>query len=173
MVSRERGGNAIADVLFGEVNPSGKLPVTWPRSTGQEPLFYGHNLTHKPDGEKGFTSRYWDEQSSPQYPFGYGLSYSTFAFSNLYVEKSHAPALNLVNVSIDVKNTGTRPGEEVVQLYVHQRAGSASRPERELKGFQKVLLAPGESKTVHFSLGADDLRFWSPQAKGWVLEAEI
>ncbi len=165
------GGNAIADVLFGEVNPSGKLPVTWPRSTGQEPLFYGHNLTHKPDLEKTFTSRYWDEKNLPLYPFGYGLSYSTFAFSSLQVEKGLTPA-HLVDVSIVVKNTSSRTGEEVVQLYVHQRAGSASRPERELKGFQKVLLAAGESKTVHFSLGEDDLKFWSPQAKDWVLEAE-
>ena len=164
------GGNAIADVLFGDVNPSGKLPITWPRSTGQEPLFYAHNLTHKPDTDKGFTSRYWDEQSSPQYPFGYGLSYSTFVYSNLQVVKSQAPALRPVEVSIDLKNTGARLGEEVVQLYLHQRAGSASRPERELKGFQKVLLAPGKSTTVHFNLTADDLRFWSPQAKAWVLE---
>ena len=164
------GGNAIADVLFGDVNPSGKLPVTWPRSTGQEPLFYAHNLTHKPDSERDFTSRYWDELSSPLYPFGYGLSYSTFAFGSFRMSKGQIPAGTSLDASIDVKNLGTRAGEEVVQLYLHQRAGSASRPERELKGFQKVLLAPGEMKTVHFSLGPDELSFWSPQAKNWVLE---
>lgn len=165
------GGNAIADVLFGDVSPSGKLPVSWPRDVGQEPLFYAHNLTHQPDTAKEFVSRFGDELSSPLYPFGHGLSYTQFAFSNLRLTKSHISRGQSLTASIDVKNTGARTGEEVVQLYIHQRAGSASRPERQLEGFQKVSLAAGETKTVTFNVGPEELKFWSPEAKRWVVEA--
>jgi beta-glucosidase len=166
------GGNAIADVLFGDANPGGKLPVSWPRSVGQVPVFYAHNLTHEPDTDPHFKSRYWDSLSSPLYPFGYGLSYTTFAISNLVLSGNEVKIGDKFNVSADVQNTGSRAGDEVVQLYIHQRAGSASRPERQLKGFERITLAPGEKKTVKFTLGPEELRFWSPQDKKWVEEAE-
>lgn len=166
------GGNAVADALFGDINPGGKLPVSWPRSVGQEPLYYDHNLTHEPETSPRFTSRYWDEASSPLYPFGYGLSYTTFAFSNLRLSAPQVRVGQPLQVSVDVQNTGSRAGDEVVQLYIHQQAGSASRPVRELKGFQRVSLAPGEKKTVRFTLGREELSFWSPQARKWVEEAE-
>ncbi|HEU5334793.1 MAG TPA: beta-glucosidase BglX [Terriglobales bacterium] len=166
------GGNAIADALFGDVNPGGKLPVSWPRSVGQEPLYYDHNLTHLPETSPRFTSRYWDEASSPLYPFGYGLSYTSFAFSNLRLSAPQVRVGEPLRVSVDVQNTGSRAGDEVVQLYIHQQAGSASRPVRELKGFQRVTLAPGAKKMVSFTLGRNELSFWSPQSKKWVEEAE-
>ncbi len=164
------GGNAAADILFGDANPGGKLPVTWPRKVGQVPLYYAHNLTHRPETEPDFVSRYWDCLSSPLYPFGYGLSYTTFAFSNLQLSQAQAKLGRELDVSVDVENTGTRAGDEVVQLYIHQRAGSASRPVRELKGFERVTLEPGEKKTVHFSRGKKELSFWSSQEKEWVQE---
>jgi beta-glucosidase len=147
------GGHAIADLLFGDANPGGKLPVTFPRTVGQVPIYYAHTLTHQPENSPGFVSRYWDEPSSPLYPFGYGLSYTTFKISNLKVDKQ--------NVSVEVQNTGNKTGDEVVQLYIHQRAGRASRPVRLLKGFERVTLAPGESKTLHFTLTEDELSYWS------------
>ncbi len=165
------GGNAVADILFGDAAPGGKLPVTWPRSTGQVPIYYAHNLTHRPETEAGFVSRYWDGPSSPLYPFGTGLSYTTFAYSNLQLAPDRVSVGRALDVSVDVENTGARAGDEVVQLYVHQQAGSASRPVRELKGFERVTLEPGEKKTVQFSLGGKELSFWSPQEKKWVQEA--
>jgi beta-glucosidase len=126
------GGNAVADLLFGDAVPGGKLPVTWMKHVGQVPIYYSHNLTQNP-GEQD--KRYWNEKSVPLYPFGYGLSYTTFAFSNLKVIQPEIKIGNSTEVTVDVKNTGTRAGDEVVQLYVHQQAGSASRPVRELKGF--------------------------------------
>jgi beta-glucosidase len=164
------GGNAIADLLFGDASPGGKLPVTWPRSSGQIPIFYARNLTQAPESAPGFTSRYWDVPSSPLYPFGYGLSYTTFAYSNLRVSRPEAKVGETVEVTVDVENTGRRPGDEVVQLYVHQRAGRASRPVRELKGFERVALAPGEKRAVRFKLGRDELTYWSAAARTWVLE---
>jgi beta-glucosidase len=166
----EQGGAAIADVLFGEVNPGGKLPVSWPRSVGQEPLYYAHNLTQEPENQPGFTSRYYDEPSSPLFPFGYGLSYTTFSYSNLKIANEKPDAGETVYVSVDVQNTGSRAGETVVQLYIHQRAGSASRPVRQLKGFERVSLAPGEKRAVSFTLDNDRLSFWSPETKQWVVE---
>jgi beta-glucosidase len=166
------GGNAIADVLFGDVNPGGKLPVSWPRITGQVPAYYNHNLTHSPEDAPGFTSRYADFATAPLYPFGYGLSYATFAFSNLKLDQQSIGASGTLQVSVDVENQGAVAGDEVVQLYIHQRAGSASRPARELKGFERIALAPAEKKTVHFSLGKEELKFWSPQARTWVVEPE-
>ena len=166
------GGNAIADVLFGDVNPGGKLPVSWPRVTGQAPTYYNHNLTQAPEDAPGFTSRYWDLVTAPLYPFGYGLSYTTFAFSNLKLDQKSIKASGTLHVSVDVENQGGVAGDEVVQLYIHQRAGSASRPVRELKGFERIALAPGEKKTVRFSLGKEELKFWSPETKTWVVEPE-
>jgi len=127
------GGNAIADVLFGDVNPGGKLPLSWPSAVGQEPLYYNHNLTHEPESNPRFTSRYWDITSKPQYPFGYGLSYTTFAFTNLRLSKGRIKAGDSTEVVVDVANTGGVAGDVVAQLYVHQRSGSASRPARQLE----------------------------------------
>jgi beta-glucosidase len=166
------GGNAIADILFGDVNPGGKLPVTWPRVTGQVPAYYNHNRTQAPEDEPGFTSRFEDFQTAPLYPFGYGLSYTTFAYSNLQLDRKSVPASGALQVSVDVENKGAVAGDEVVQLYIHQRAGSASRPVRELKGFERIALTAGEKKTVHFTLGQEELKFWSPESKTWVVEPE-
>ncbi len=167
-----QGGNAVADVLFGDANPGGKLPFSWPRTEGQIPVYYAHNLTQLPDTRPGFTSRYWDELSSPLYPFGFGLSYTKFAISNLALSRTEAPLGQAFEISADVENTGSRPGDEVVQLYIHQRAGSTSRPERELKGFERVTLAAGEKKTVRFTLDKAKLSYWSTAEKKWVQEAE-
>jgi beta-glucosidase len=164
------GGNAVADVLFGDVNPAGKLPVSWARSAGQEPLYYNHNLTHEPEDRPDFTSRYWDVQSKPLYPFGYGLSYTTFRFDHLRLTKSSLKAGDATEVEVAVTNTGRVRGDAVAQVYIHQRWGSASRPVRQLKGFQRVSLQPGETKTLKFPLGKDELEFWSPQAKAWTVE---
>ena len=168
-----QGGNAVADVLFGDFNPGGKLTVTWPRSGGQEPLYYAHNLTFEPETDPNTKSKYQDVPISPLYPFGYGLSYTTFAVSNLQLNRSQAKVGETVGVSVDVQNTGGVAGDEVVQVYIHQQSGSASRPVRQLKGFEKVSLAPGEKKTLHFTLGKDELTYWSPSEKKWVLEAAV
>jgi beta-glucosidase len=167
------GGNAIADVLYGDATPGGKLPVTWPRSAGQIPIHYAHHLTQEPETAKVFTSRYWDIPSSPLYPFGYGLSYSTFKFSNLRVSKPEVRVGESVEVLVDLENTGRRVGDEVAQLYIHQRHGSASRPVRELKGFERLTLAPGEKRTVRFTLGKQELTYWSSAAKTWIQEPAV
>ena len=166
------GGSAIADLLFGDANPGGRLPISWPRDVGQVPVYYAHNLTHQPETSRGFTSRYWDQPSAPLYPFGYGLSYTKCAISNLRLKDSAVKLGGAVDVAVDVENTGKRAGTEVVQAYIHQTAGSASRPVRELKGFEKVWLEPGEKKTVHLSLGKSELSYWSAATRGWVEEAE-
>jgi beta-glucosidase len=163
------GGNAVADLLFGDANPGGKLPVTWMKHVGQVPIYYSHNLTQNPAEQK---QRYWNEEAVPQYPFGYGLSYTTFAFSNLKISQREIKVGSSTEVSVEVKNSGDRYGEEVVQLYIHQKAGSASRPIRELKGFERIALAPGETKPVRFKLGPPELRYWSHAARDWVQEAE-
>jgi beta-glucosidase len=165
------GGNAVADVLFGDVNPGGKLPVSWPRSAGQEPLYYNHNLTHQPEDQPGFTSRYWDLNSKPLYPFGYGLSYTSFKFDHLRLSRKSVKAGEATEVEVEVTNTGAVAGDAVAQVYIHQRAGSASRPVRQLKGFKRVALQPGETQTLKFPLGKDELEFWSPQTKAWGVEA--
>ncbi len=168
-----QGGHAVADVLFGDANPGGKLTVTWPQSAGQEPLYYAHTLTHQPETGLGFKSRYQDVKSTPLYPFGYGLSYTTFSVSNLQLDKAKAKLGESVGITVDVQNTGNVAGDEVVQLYIHQQSGSASRPVRQLKGFEKVALAPGEKKTLHFAVGKDELTYWSSSEKKWVLEPAV
>jgi beta-glucosidase len=168
--SGTEGGHAVADVLFGDVNPGGKLPVSWPRSSGQEPLYYNHNLTHAPEDRPDFTSRYWDVGSKPLYPFGYGLSYTTFKFDNLRLSKTSIKAGEATAVSVDVTNTGSVSGDAVAQVYIHQRYGSASRPVRQLEGFRRVALKPGETQTLTFPLGKSELQFWSPQTKVWAVE---
>ena len=167
------GGNAIVDVLFGDVNPGGKLPVSWPRAAGQEPLYYNHNLTQYPESGPQFTSRYWDISSKPLYPFGYGLSYTTFRFANLQISKARMKAGDSVLVAVDVTNTGSLAGDAVAQLYIHQRSGSASRPVRQLEGFRRLTLQPGETQTLRFTLGRNELQFWSPQTKRWVVEPSV
>jgi len=164
------GGNAVADVLFGNVNPGGKLPVSWPRVAGAEPLFYNHNITHEPEDGPNFTSRYWDINSKPLYPFGYGLSYTNFKFANLKLSHSSINSGGSTEVSVEVTNTGSVAGDAVAQIYIHQRYGSASRPVRQLKGFQRITLQPGETKSVQFTLGKNELEFWSPQTKKWAVE---
>jgi len=164
------GGNAVADVLFGDVNPGGKLPISWAHSAGEEPLYYNHNLTHEPEDRPAFTSRYWDVQSKPLYPFGYGLSYTSFKFDHLMLSKTSIKAGDATEVQVDVTNSGKVAGDAVVQIYIHQRWGSASRPVRQLKGFKRVALKPGETQTLKFPLGKDELEFWSPQTKAWAVE---
>jgi beta-glucosidase len=161
------GGNAIADILSGDANPGGKLPFAWPLTIGQIPINYARNLTQIPEA---LNTRYWDGSSSPLYPFGYGLSYSTFSTSNLRLAAPTVHAGASLNVSIDVTNTSTRPGDEVLQLYTHQRAGSASRPVRELKGFLRVSLKPNETRTLTLPLHTKDLGFWSPATHHWSME---
>jgi beta-glucosidase len=164
------GGNAVADVLFGDVNPGGKLPVSWPQAAGEEPLYYNHNLTHEPEDRPNFTSRYWDVSSKPLYPFGYGLSYTSFKFDHLRLSKASMKAGESTEVEVDVTNTGAVAGDAVAQVYIHQRAGSASRPVRQLEGFQRIALKPGEMRTLKFPLGKDELQFWSPQTNVWAVE---
>jgi beta-glucosidase len=164
------GGNAVADVLFGDVNPGGKLPVSWPRTAGSEPLYYNHTLTHEPEDAPRFTSRYWDIDSKPLYPFGFGLSYSTFKFANLQLSKTSMGVDGITEVSVDVINAGSVAGDAVAQIYIHQRYGSASRPVWQLKGFERIALQPGETKTLKFPLGKDELKYWNPQSKQWIVE---
>lgn len=164
------GGNAVADVLFGDVNPGGKLPISWARTAGEEPLYYNHNLTHEPEDKPDFSSRYWDISSKPLFPFGYGLSYTTFRFDHLRLGNSSIKAGDSTEVQVDVTNTGSVAGDAVAQLYIHQRWGSASRPVRQLEGFQRLTLNPGETRTLKFQLGKDELQVWSPQTKAWAVE---
>jgi beta-glucosidase len=167
------GGNAIADILFGDANPGAHLPVSWPRTSGQLPLYYNHNLTQAPETAPDFKSRYWDIPSTPLYPFGYGLSYTKFTYDNLKLSAKEASVNGgKIDVSVDVSNTGARAGDAVAQLYIHQRAGSASRPVRQLEGFERVALEPSAKKTLHFTLAKDELQFWSPLEKKWVVEPE-
>ncbi|MCA9918093.1 MAG: beta-glucosidase BglX [Anaerolineales bacterium] len=164
------GGHAVADILFGDVNPGGKLPVCFPRSGSHAPLYYARTLTHQPEDHPRYRSRYWDSPTTPLYPFGFGLSYTTFAITDLQLSAAQMKVGETVTVTAVVTNTGTVAGDEVVQLYIHQKWGSDSRPMRELKGFERVTLQPGERQTVSFQLGPDELRYWSTQAHGWIQE---
>jgi beta-glucosidase len=166
------GGHAIADILFGDANPGGKLPVTFPRKASHAPLYYARNLTHSPESDPRYRSRYWDGPTTPLYPFGFGLSYTTFSITNLKISAAQVKMGNQVSVTAEVKNTGLVAGDEVVQLYIHQQAGSDSRPLRELKGFERLTLKPGETKTVTFPLGPAELSYWSTNLGKWVQEAE-
>ncbi|PTW44413.1 beta-glucosidase [Sphingomonas faeni] len=161
-------GNAIADVLFGDVNPSAKLSASFPNESGQEPYFYNHKNTGRPapdTGSQEYKSRYRETKNEALYPFGHGLSYTSFSVSNVV-----APArmTNALTVTATVTNTGARAGDEVVQLYIHDRVASRTRPVRELKGFARVSLAPGASKRVTLTLKREDLRFWGDG--DWVIE---
>lgn len=162
------GGNAVADVLFGDYNPSGKLPISFPRSVGQIPVYYSHLNTGRPynaEHPNKYTSRYFDEANGPLYPFGYGLSYTTFSVSDV---KLSAPTLSrdgTVTASVDVTNTGKREGATVLQMYIQDVTASQSRPVKELKGFDKVNLKPGETQTVSFPIDVNALKFWNQKMK--------
>ncbi|MEV5752486.1 beta-glucosidase BglX [Actinoallomurus sp. NPDC052308] len=157
-----QAGNAVADVLFGKVNPGGKLPVTFPRVIGQVPIYYDHDPTGRPcDPNTKYGSRYRDLPScDPLYPFGYGLSYTTFAVSGLRLSSATMAPNGTVTASVRVRNTGGRAGDEVVQLYLHDPVASVEQPVRRLRGFERVTLRPGESRTVTFTLGRNDVGYY-------------
>ena len=160
-----QAGHAIADVLFGDYNPSGKLTATFPQAVGQLPLYYNHKSTGRPyagtDKLDKYKSRYLDVSNEPLYPFGYGLSYTTFVYGKPQLSKATLGPAETLEVRVTVQNTGSADGEEVAQLYLRDVVGSISRPVRELKGFQKVLLKKGESRTLTFRLRPDDLKFYN------------
>lgn len=159
-------GNAIADVLFGDINPGGKLPVTWPRSVGQVPIYYNHmNTGRPPEPNNRYTSKYLDVPWTPRFPFGYGLSFTQFKITNLKLSAQRIRSSDKVTVSVDVQNVGKRAGDEVVQLYIRDLAASMTRPVKELKGFQRITLQPGETKHLEFLLGFDQLAFWNREMK--------
>ncbi len=159
-------GHAIADVLFGDVNPGGKLPVTFPRSVGQIPIYYNHKRTGRPPNPANkYTSKYLDEEVSPLFPFGYGLSYTEFRLANLQLSASRIRPHERVIVSVEVENIGRRTGDEVVQVYIQDVAASATRPVRELKGFRRITLRPAERRRLEFSLGPEHLGFYNRQMR--------
>jgi beta-glucosidase len=162
-------GNAIADVLFGDVNPSGKLTATFPQNVGQVPIYYNHKNTGRPLPEgkwfQKFRSNYLDVSNDPLYPFGYGLSYTTFSYGDVALSKNQMQPTGKITASVTVTNTGNREGKEVVQLYIRDMVGSVARPVKELKGFQKISLQPGETKTVSFTIGVEDLKFYNSDLK--------
>ena len=165
-----QAGHAIADVLFGAHNPSGKLPVSFPRVTGQVPIYYNHLNTGRPvDPGTVFWSHYTDAPNDPLYPFGYGLSYTTFSYSDVRVDRPEMSRDGEVTIRVDVRNTGERAGSDVAQLYIRDVVGSRARPVRELKGFQRVELARGEVTTVRFTVRAGDLAFFTASG-AWEVE---
>jgi beta-glucosidase len=164
-----QSGNALADVLFGDVAPSGHLPLSWPRSVGEIPTYYNHKNTGRPSAPDRWHTGYLDQSPTPLFPFGFGLTYTTFKYSGLKTEHSVATDGTL-HVSAEIENTGKRAATEVVQLYVHDRVAPTSRPVRELKGFQRVSLAPGEHKTVEFAVKANDIGSYDP-AMHWIVPA--
>ena len=159
------GGRAVADVLFGDVNPSGKLTSSYPRSVGQLPLYYNHKNTGRPHGEydsyRKFVSCYMDEVNGPLYPFGYGLSYTAYDYSAPRLSASEMPLNGSVNVTVTVSNTGTRDGDETVQLYIHDIYATSTRPVKELRAFKRVHIPAGQSAEVDFTLTADDLKYYN------------
>ena len=167
------GGHAVADVLFGDVNPSAKLTTTFPRSLGQVPLYYNHKNTGRPHGDyepfKKFVTGYLDEINGPLYPFGYGLSYTTYAYSPVTLSATEMPVNGSVTASVTVTNTGDRDGDEIVQLYIHDIYATSTRPVKELKGFKKVYIAAGQSAQVDFTITADELSYYNHDLE-WVCE---
>nr|WP_314524916.1 beta-glucosidase BglX [uncultured Pseudomonas sp.] len=166
--SGTEGGNAIADVLFGDYNPSGKLPLTFPRSVGQIPTYYNHLSIGRPftPGKPGnYTSQYFDDTTGPLFPFGFGLSYTDFSLSDMALSSTTLNKTGKLDASVVLKNTGKRDGETVVQLYIQDVTGSMIRPVKELKNFQKIMLKAGEQKVVHFTITEDDLKFFNTQLK--------
>jgi beta-glucosidase len=162
------GGLAVANLLFGEATPGGKLPFTWPRSVGQVPMIYSHLRSHQPGTQ---SKRYWDEESTPLFPFGFGLSYGTVEYVRLELSAATIATDETLRVTVNLHNPSARALEEVAQLYIHQRHGRAARPVRELKAFQRVRLEPGETRTLHFELPASARRYWSATDRAYVLDA--
>lgn len=165
-----RGGDAIAQTLFGANNPNGKLPMSFPRKVGQLPLYYNHKNTGRPylgptDPEQKYKSQYTDVGNSPLYPFGFGLSYTTFEYSNMKILSDKIKFGEKLKISVEVKNTGNYEGQEVVQLYIRDLVGSVTRPVKELKGFEKINLKKGETKTVSFEISSEDLKFYTIEMK--------
>ncbi len=160
-----RGGEAVADALFGDYNPGGKLPVTFPRTAGQEPLYYNQPTTGRPPTTEKYTSKYLDVPTGPLFPFGHGLSYTTFRLSNLRLGAPRITSTGSVDVTVDVENTGRREGDEVVQLYIRDVAASRVRPVKELKGFKRVTLQPGERRTLNFRLTPEELGFYNQEMR--------
>lgn len=162
-------GNATADVLFGATNPGGKLPMTFPRRVGQVPLYYAHRNTGRPPDAGKYTSKYLDVPVTALFPFGYGLSYTTFELRALSVEPERIRPGDTATVSVTVANTGQREGDEVVQVYVTDVAASVTRPVKLLRGFERVTLAPGQSRRLSFELGPADLGLYDRDLR-WVVE---
>ena len=161
-----QSGNAIADILFGDVNPGGKLPVTFPRTVGQVPIYYNHmNTGRPPEAENRYTSKYLDVPWTPLFPFGYGLSYSKFKISNLQLSAPRIQANGKLTVNVEVENIGRRAGDEVVQLYIRDPVATMTRPVKELKAFQRVTLQPGEKRRVEFVLSSEHLGFWNREMR--------
>ncbi|MGJ6981010.1 glycoside hydrolase family 3 N-terminal domain-containing protein [Aestuariimicrobium soli] len=163
-----RGGEAVANLLFGRVSPAGRLPFTWPRHVGQVPMILSHYRTFQPDAQG---QRYWDEESTPLFGFGHGLSYATFEYSDLTVTPDTVTVGETATVTVTLTNTSSVDADEVVQLYIHQRWGTSTRPIRELKGFRRVHLPAGTSTEVSFELGPEQLRYWSGATRDWVQDA--
>jgi len=161
----EEGGNAVADVLFGDYNPGGKLPVSFPEKVGQVPVYYGHKHS---GGRSQIWGDYVDTSTSPAFEFGYGLSYTTFEFSNLRIDPSRVPLVGNISVKVDITNTGARAGTEVVQLYISDTVASITRPVKELKGFKRISLEPAEMKTVEFEVSTGLLAFYDKDMKSIV-----
>jgi beta-glucosidase len=162
--SSQDEGTALARVLFGDADPGGHLVVTWPKSIDQLPPMMDYDIRH------GRTYMYF--KGEPLYPFGFGLSYTTFKFSNLHPSTTSAASDASINISVDITNTGSRAGDEVVQLYVHHLGSSVSRPTQELEGFQRASLAPGETRTVSIPLNLGNLAYWNDRLNRFVTEKE-
>ena len=161
-----QSGNAIADILFGDVNPGGKLPVTFPRTVGQVPMYYNYMNTGRPPEEQNrYTSKYIDLPWTPLFPFGYGLSYTKFRISNPQLSTPRIDINGKLTVSVEVENVGRRAGDEVVQVYIRDPVATMTRPVKELKGFQRVTLQPGEKRRVEFTLGHEELAFWNREMR--------
>jgi beta-glucosidase len=159
-------GPALADVLLGDADPSGKITMTFPRSVGQIPIYYNHENTGRPfDPNQKYTSKYLDMDNSPLYPFGYGLTYTSFNYSDISLSSSALKMSGKMTAAVNITNTGTRKGKETVQLYIRDMVGSISRPVKELKGFQQITLAPGDTKKVSFTLSVNDLKFYNSDLK--------
>ena len=167
------GGYAVADVLFGDANPSAKLTTSFPRSAGQLPLYYNHKSTGRPHPDdapyKKFVSCYIDEVNAPLYPFGYGLSYTTYEYGPVTLSAGEMPLNGTVKASVTVTNTGSRAGDEIVQLYIHDVYATSTRPVKELKGFKKIHIEAGQSVQVDFTLTKEELSYYNHDLE-WVCE---
>jgi beta-glucosidase len=161
------GGLAVARLLFGDATPGGRLPVSWPRSVGQVPIIYSRLTSHQPQSSH---QRYWEEESTPLFPFGFGLTYGQVEYRGLSLSAARVPLDGAVEVRVELHNPSARAAEEVAQVYLHQRYGRAARPVRELKAFQRVALEPGETRALRFEIPASARRYWSSTEGAYVLD---